>query len=367
MAATVKGGRGFLSRIAPALLIVVLAPLFAEELPGATRLSTLLAFPPVLAMETIVWGGAALMLRGLARRLGLGWGSLLLFGLVIAVAEEFIIQQTSLAPLVIKLKGVEWARAGGINYVYALWALVYEAIWVVLLPTLIAEMSFPERKQETWLSATGTVIMLILFAIGSVMAWFAWTHVAREKTFHVPAYNPPLHAILIALAVIVGLFVWAIRFPPRFTATVRPPAPVVLGILAAIWAALWYILVVLAFGIAPQLSGPAVFGVALIVIILVLLALPHWAAHPAWTGRHAYGLALGALSGSMLASFIGFQGAAQADLWFKVAIDLIAFALMMLLGRKVCARSVARSEAEPASRSGQASSIPNYPARDSGG
>jgi hypothetical protein len=335
MAAAVEGRRGFLSRIAPALLILVLAPLFAEELPGATRLSTLLAFPPVLVMETIVWGGAALMLRGLARKLGLGWGSLMLFGLVIAVAEEFVIQQTSFAPLVIKLKGVEWARAGGINYVYALWALVYEAVWVVLLPTLIAEMVFPDRKRETWLSRTGTVIMLILFAIGSVMAWFAWTHVAREQTFHVPAYNPPLHAILIALAVIAALFLWAIRFPPRFTATARPPAPAALGILAAIWAALWYILVVLAFGVAPQLSAPAVFAVALIIMILVLLTLPRWAAHPAWTAQHAYGLAMGALVGSMLTSFIGFQGAAPADLWFKIVIDLIAFGLMILLGRKI--------------------------------
>ena len=335
MAATVEGKRGFLSPIAPALLMLVLAPLFAEELPGATRLSTLLAFPPVLVMETIVWGGAALMLRGLARKLGLSWGSLLLFGLVIAVAEEFIIQQTSLAPLVIKLKGVEWARAGGINYVYALWALVYEAVWVVLLPTLITEMVFPERKRETWLGTTGTVIMLILFAIGSVMAWFAWTHIAREKTFHVPAYDPPLHAILIALVVIGGLFVWAIRFPPRFTATARPPAPAVLGILAAVWAALWYMLVVLAFGIAPQLSAPAVFAAALVVMILVLLTLPRCAAHPAWTARHAYGLALGALVGSMLTSFIGFVGAAPADLWFKAVIDLIAFGLMILLGRRV--------------------------------
>ena len=41
------------------------------------------------------------------------------------------------------------------------------------------------------------------------------------------------------------------------------------------------------------------------------------------------------LTGAMLASFVGFQGAAAEDLWFKVATNLIAWVLMILLGRKV--------------------------------
>jgi len=335
MAATAERPRGFLSRIAPALLVMVLAPTFTELLLGGTRLSALIGFPPILGMEIAVWGGGALMLRGLARKLGLGWGSLLLFGLVIAIAEEFVIQQTSLAPLVIKLKGVEWARAGGINYVYALWALVYEAVWVVLMPTLVAEMVFPARKRETWLSRSGLTVVAILFPIGAVMAWYGWTHIARVQTFHLPLYTPPLPAILAALATIVALFVWAIRFPPRFTTAVRPPAPALLGLGGALWATLWFGMAVLAFGIAPQLSGPAVFAAGLGVMLIVVLLLPRWAAHPGWTGGHAYGLFFGMLTGAMLASFVGFQGAAAEDLWFKVATNLIAWVLMILLGRKV--------------------------------
>jgi hypothetical protein len=134
------------SRAAPGLLMMVLPPLFTEWLLGGTRLSAIVGFPPIIFMEIVVWGGGALMLRALARRLGLGWGSLILFGLIIGMAEEFVIQQTSFAPLVIRLGGVDWARAGGINYVYAMWALVYEAVWVVLMPTLIAEMVFPHHK-----------------------------------------------------------------------------------------------------------------------------------------------------------------------------------------------------------------------------
>ena len=326
--------RGFFIRIAPALLIMALAPTFTELLLGGTRLSALIGFPPLLGMEIAVWGGGALMLRALARKLGLGWGSLLLFGLIIAIAEEFVILQTSFAPLVIKLRGVEWARAGDINYVYALWALGYETVWVVLMPILVAEMVFWERRRETWLSATGLAIVMILFSIGAVMAWYGWTHVARAR-FHAPLYDPPAQALLAALAVIAGLFLWAIRLPPRFTAVVRPPVPALIGLMGAIWAALWFVLVVLAFGIAPQLSGPIVFAAALVLTILVLLALPRWAAHPDWSRRHDFGLFFGTLTGAMLASFTGFQGAAKEDLWFKIVTNIIAWGLMLLLGRKV--------------------------------
>jgi len=335
-----RAKRGFWSRIAPALLMMVLPPLFTEWLLGGTRLSAIIGFPPILFMEIIVWGGGALMLRALARRLGLGWGSLILFGLVIAMAEEFVIQQTSFAPLVIKLKGVEWARAGGINYVYALWALVYETVWVVLMPTLVAETVFPDRKSETWLSPIGLVIVGILFPIGSMMAWYGWTHIARVQTFHLPLYNPTPAELLGALAVIALLFVWAIKFPPRLSASAPPPSPLLLGVGGTIWSALWFGLVVLAFGLMPQLSAPAVFVAFLVLILVVLISLTRWGANDAWAERHSFGLFFGTLGGAMLATFVGFQGGAAIDIAFKVATNLIALVLMILLGRAVAKRTV---------------------------
>jgi hypothetical protein len=335
MAPVADRRRSFLSAIAPALLMMALAPCFTELLLGGTRLSAIIGFPPILFMETVVWGGGALMLRALARKLGLGWGSLLLFGLAIAAAEEFVIQQTSFAPLVIKLKGVEWARAGGINYVYALWALIYETVWVVLMPTLIAEMVFPERRTETWLSKTGLAIVSILFPIGSAMAWYGWTHIARVQTFHLPLYTPAPAAFAGALAVIAALFVWAIKFPPRFAASATPPSPLVLGLGGAVWSTLWFGLVLLAFGIAPWFSASAVFAAGLALILLILLTLPRWAAHPAWTGRHAYGLAFGTLTGAMLATFAGFVDGAMEDIVFKAVTNAIAVMLLVRLGRKV--------------------------------
>jgi hypothetical protein len=322
-------------RAAPAILLMLLAPTFTELLLGGTRLSTLIAFPPVLLMEILVWGGGAVLLRGLTRKLKLGWSSLLLFALALAVAEEFVIQQTSLAPLVIRLKGVEWGRAGGLNYVYALWALVYEAAWVVLFPTLVAELVFPDRRDETWLNKPMAVVLSILFVLGATMAWFAWTHIARVQTFHQAIYNPTPTALLAALAVIAGLFVWGVKRPPTFGRARRPASAAVIALLGGLWGVIWFLLAVLAFGIAPRLSAPAVFAAGMAVLLVIVLALPRWTSSAAWTQRHSYCLFAGALTGAMSISFLGFNGAAREDIAFKLVSNVIALLLMFLLGRRM--------------------------------
>ena len=50
-------------RFGPAFTLVVLAPLIAEFLPGATRTSSLFVFP----LEMAIWGGGALLIRAAVR------------------------------------------------------------------------------------------------------------------------------------------------------------------------------------------------------------------------------------------------------------------------------------------------------------
>src|ERR1700757_2639271 len=69
-----------------ALTLVVLAPLIAEVMSGSTRLSYIFVFIP----EMMVWGCGALVIRELVRRWGGGGLSLLLGGLGLAMAQEFL-------------------------------------------------------------------------------------------------------------------------------------------------------------------------------------------------------------------------------------------------------------------------------------
>ena len=194
----------------PALTLMLMAPLTAEVLPGATRFSSLFVLP----IEMCVWGGGALMIRDFVRRSRLGWLDVLLLGIALAIAEECVIQQSSLAPMVLQLKGKEYARALGVNYVYFLWALVYEATFVVIVPIHLVELIFPRRRESLWLSRAGLVAVATLFLLGGFLAWYSWTQIARPMVFHVPAYTPPLGTILIAVIAICGLVFLALG-PPR--------------------------------------------------------------------------------------------------------------------------------------------------------
>jgi hypothetical protein len=322
-------------RAAPGLVLMILAPIVAEVLPGATRLSSIFVLP----VEICVWGGGAILIRDAVRRWQLGWRNMLFLALALAVAEECLIQQTSLAPMVIRLKGEVYARAYGVNYVYLLWALMYESVFVVFVPILLAEMVFPDRRDGLWLSRVGLVFVVGFLALGCFLAWFTWTQIARPKVFKVPAYNPPWAAVWVAVAVITGLVFCALgpfrRSLARPARPLKPPPPWLIGVAACIWAVLWYGLVVLAFGLAPRFPPAVAVGAGVVLAATILLLLPGWAAHPDWSELHRFSTIFGTILGSMLVSFVGFIGSWPPDLYFKIAVDLLGLLLLVALGARI--------------------------------
>ena len=100
-------------------------------------------------------------------------------------------------------------------------------------------------------------------------------------------------------------------------------------------ATLWYGLVLLAFGIAPQLPPAVAVVIALATCVLLLILMPAWVASPTSSAADRFAVMFGTLLGSMLVSFLGFIGSTPADLWFKIVVDLIAVALLLQLGRKL--------------------------------
>jgi hypothetical protein len=323
------------SRAAPGLSLMILAPLLAEVLPGATRFSSIFVLP----VEICVWGGGALFIRYAIRRWQLGWRNMLFLALALAIAEECLIQQTSLAPLVIQLKGQVYARAFGVNYVYLLWALVYESVFVVFAPIYLVELIFRRRRDGLWLGKISRIVLAVVFTFGSFLAWFSWTQIARPKVFHVPAYNPPLPAVAIAVAIIVALIFCALgpfqQSLAKPAAPLKPPPPWLIGAAACVWATLWFVLVLLAFGIAPQFPPAVAMGVGILLAAAILYLLPRWTAHPLWGDRHQFATIFGVILGSMLLSFVGFIGSLPADLYFKIGIDALAVVLLIALGRRL--------------------------------
>jgi hypothetical protein len=348
-------GIGFWRRAAPAVSLALLAPLCAEVLPGATRFGSLFVFP----IEAAVWGGATVLIREIVRRRGLGWPALLLLGLALSLAEEFLIQQTSAAPLVIMLKHQVYARAGGVNYLYLAWALLYEPVMVVLVPVALTELLFPARRLDPWLNRAGFALVLVLLLVGSVLAWFTWTHIARVQVFHLPPYTPPPAIIGAASLVIIGLFAIAMRTRGDGRATMPGRSAVLIGA-GATWSILLFGVLLMAFGIAPAVT-PALPLAGAGLLALVPLAV---ARRRTPSEGQTMALILGVMSGSMAVSFVGFIGATTADLLFKIIVDLAAFAwFVMLLLRR---RHIATWATSSADRAGGAATRSHGTARSNG-
>ncbi|NCD70470.1 hypothetical protein [Mucilaginibacter agri] len=331
-----------LQKMAPALTLVFMAPMLTEVLPGATRFSSIFVLP----IEMCVWGGGALLIRAAVRKWNLGWISMLLMAIGLSIAEECLIQQTSFAPLVIRLKGVTYARSFSINYVYLTWALIYESVFVVFLPVYLVELIFSDRAGETWVSKAGLIITSIFFVLGSYLAWFSWTRIARPKVFHLPIYTPPAPAIITAFVVILILVFIAIsvlKNKQYATTPLTPPLPWLLGLVGAVWAVLLYGIVLLAFGIAPNVSPLISVGIGLLLAVFALIFIPRFVVAPQWQSNYRFALIFGVLLGSWAISFVGFMGPATKDLYFKIITNIIAVVLMLVLGSNVAKRRAASS------------------------
>lgn len=324
---------------APAFTLLLLAPIIAEVLLGATRLSVIF----VLIPEIMVWGGGALIIREAVRRWHAGWPSMILLGLALAIAEECIIQQTSLAPLV----GAPhvYGRFLGVNWVYLLALLVYECVWVVLIPVELTELLFPAWQRQPWVRKRGLVVLGIIFLVGSYIAWYAWTQNARPNVFHVPIYNPPLLDILIALGIIVLLVTTA--FCVRALHLANPtmawaaPRPWLAGSSAFVLALPCFLLTGISYGAAPHLPFwiPMAGGIAWAILSLMLLR--RWASSSSWSVMHRFALVFGALLGSMASGYAIFASGALLIDWIgKIVLNIVAIALMIALAGKLRLRTV---------------------------
>jgi hypothetical protein len=321
--------RSLWQRMLPGLTLMFAAPMIAEVLPGATRMSSIFVFP----LEFIIWGGGAIVIRALVRRQRLGWANLLLLAAALSLSEELLIHQTSLAPVIIKLKGVEYGRAFGANYVYLTWALLYEIIFVVFIPVALVELIFYDRREETWLNAVGAVAIGVLFVPACFLAWFLWTHIVREKVLHLDAYIAPMKYV-IASAALIGLLIWlaigpAARRLAAKSTPLRPLWPPAMFVLGGLSSVVIYFLILLGFGIWPEFPPLLAVAIGVVLAVLIVGFLPTFCAHESWGLWHTVAVLYGGLLTMMGVFFFGFQGSSPIDFYGKVVVDGIAVVWMV--------------------------------------
>jgi len=315
-----------------ALTLAILSPLIAEVLSGATKFSVIFALVP----EILTWGCGALVIRELVRRWRGGWTSMLLMGLGISIAEEFVIQQTSLAPLPFPGALVHYGRAWGVNWIYFLFMLGYESVWVVLVPVQVTELLFSRRRDEPWLRTRGLIIAAVLFLLGSRIAWYAWIKRVRPMIFHLPPYHPGALTIgsgVLAIA-LLALLAYAVRRVGTGAPNPlhgAPPAWLVL-VLSFVLGCPWYALMSFVFRPKPsQIPFGVIMAAAAVWAVLVYLLIGRWVHAARWNNVHPWALSFGATLLCMAAGFMGSNTWKPIDLYGKAVLNLLAVIAFILL------------------------------------
>ncbi len=323
-------------RIGPILTLLLLAPIVSELLYGAMRVSVIF----ILLPEILTWGCGALLIRECVRGWGKGWQSMLLLGLALAVAEEWVIQQTSIAPFVAVHA---YGRVWGVNWVYFLWALGYESVWVVLVPVQLTELLFPARREELWLRTRDFVVVSLGFILGASIAWYGWTQRARVKVFHMPPYSPPALYPLTGVGIILLFILGAYMLPSRGSRDNHfgyhsAPYPWLAGLILCALGTPWA-----ASGLVGWGSGslPVPFGLVLAAGLawaaLTLVLVQRWTASPDWCDMHRFAMVCGGVLACMVGGFVVFKvgGALPIDWIGKAVLNMAAVAGLIMLGRRV--------------------------------
>lgn len=333
----------FARRIAPSLSLALLAPFIAEVLSGATRLSYFFVYVP----EVMFWGVGALLIRETTMRWGRSWVSVFTLGLALSVAEEVVVQQTSIAPLVWVGSQPIFGRVGGVNWPYFLYMVGYETVWVVLVPILLSELLFPTRRDEPWVSRGGLCVLAGGFLVGALIAWYLWTQQARTIVFHAAPYDPPVTLLLAGVAAIVLLCILARHFrrnPADAAESVtsrrgRSPAPSLVCLGALTLGLAWQLLLGLVLYIPekPPLAAVMLGGIAWSVLSFMLVR--RWASGQNWGDRHAWGLVFGALLACMIPGYLDLSAWSRLDVIGKLGSNALAVVGMLALGASIWRRS----------------------------
>lgn len=268
-----------LPRMAPAVLLFFLAPLFGEYLLGNLKFSEV-AYVPFIAP---LYGGGALLIREVARRMGRGYATMFILGIAYALIEEGLVDQLLFNPAY--FTGQEQLMNTvipvlGLDVWLTLILMAMHAVWSICIPIILVEAIYARRGKVPWFGKTGLAVVAVIFILGSI--WLCNT-IYLETGF----FASPLQLIGMA-AVIVVLIIVAFAFKHPVMASVQGfvPNPWVAGGLAFAATSLYML--------TEFLPGWTRIGACILIAYVPLTLVFRWSRRSNWSALHTLALAGGA-------------------------------------------------------------------------
>jgi hypothetical protein len=276
--AALTAPKGF-RRVAPAFALFFVAPFVAEFLLGDFSID---AWWLLLIMAPL-YGGGALVVREVVRRMGRGWPTMLLLAFAYGLVEEGIVIQTLFNPnyLGLHLLDQAYVPALGIGVWWSSYVLTLHTAWSISVPIAIVEGMFADRRTTPWLGRTGLCVAFFLYVAGCLMIHFT----SRKQDPFSASWTQELSVwCLIALVATIAFLCCKKRGPRQGSV----PAVWIVGLSIYLWG--------MAFTNAHQfLHGWILAGAELGLDGIALALLFVWSRREGWTPLHMLGAAGGAL------------------------------------------------------------------------
>jgi hypothetical protein len=155
-------------RISAVITLFFVAPLVAEYLLGDLPLKLL----PVVIVLAPMYGGAAVLIRDVARRAGRGWPTMLLLAVAYMLVEEGLVTQSLFNHDYLKMQmhllDPAYLPALGIGAWWTLLMINLHVFWSMGVSIALVEALYPAEADAPWVGGIGDAVLGVLFVLGSV-------------------------------------------------------------------------------------------------------------------------------------------------------------------------------------------------------
>lgn len=310
------------SKVAPAVVLAVLALAIPEILMGSTPVSR----ADQWLFEFAFYGSGALLIREVVLKFKLGWLSVVILGLAFGLAEEGLFLQSAFNPKFLNLN-LSYGRALGVNWVWAQFIIGYHALFSISIPIFLTELIFRNRKDKPWLSKPVFWIICVVFALSSLSFYYVFYNMSK--------YNASIFHFLMALIFIIGLVVLAfkLRVKPVLNPKSQSPLPIVVGLIAFIACLAWLGGLYMVFTKGGGLPSWVIQLSGLVVLVGFGLIASGWLKQT-WTLMNQFLLLCGGLCSGMLYGFIIlYQQGNRLDIYSQIGFIFITGVLLSIFER----------------------------------
>ncbi len=243
-----------LKRIAPALVLFLLAPMIGEMLSGSAPPAEF--FDPFgILLLGILYGGGAILVRELTLQWDKGWPTILTLGAAYGIIEEGLMVKSFFDPNWMDLDILgSYGRWAGVNWVWSLELTIFHAVFSIAIPILLVSLLFPDRQREPWIRRRAFHWLCFVFMLNGIFIYFALT-----------TYKPPALHYTLTTALVIGLIFLSRRLPKALRPTresppLSPRGAIGLGFLGTLGFFLlnW---------VLPHTQIPALITMALVIVL----------------------------------------------------------------------------------------------------